>query len=93
LFLKETAVNGKTLAEKYKIMKFMGTRAWDLLLTSRDVPKMGIIMGKPVARNDFETGKTLSTIENMSIKAIARIPFTTVSFIFRGSGFGVRGRG
>jgi len=74
-----------SLAEKYKIMKFMGTRTWDLLLTSRDVPKMGIIMGKPVARNDFETGKTLSTVENMSIKAIARIPFTTVSFIFRGS--------
>ncbi len=75
-------------AEKYKIMKFMGTRAWDLLLTSRDVPKMGIIMGKPVAKIDFETGKTLSSIENMSIKALCRIPLATVSFILR---FGVRG--
>lgn len=72
-------------ANKYKIMKFMGTEAWDLLLTSRDVPKMGIVMGKPIARIAFETGKTLSSIENMSIKALCRIPFTTVSFIFRGS--------
>ncbi len=76
-------------ADKYKIMKFMGTMDWDLLLTSREIPKMGIIMGKPVAKIDFETGKTLSTIENMSIKAIARIPLTTISFILR---FGVRGK-
>lgn len=70
-------------ADKYNIMKFLGTRSWNLLITTHLVPKMGVIWGRDVVRIDFEKEKPIASAEKMNFKDLCRIPFATLSFLFQ----------
>ena len=68
-------------ADRLRIMRFLRTRTWSILLTSSMTPRMGAIWGKDVARVDFEKGSTIA-IEKMSLKDLCRIPLLVLSYLF-----------
>lgn len=70
-------------ADKNRIMKFMGSKSWDVLLTSHEIPKMGAIWGKEIARVDFEHGVTLASIEKTSLKHWLNLPVAGFSFLLQ----------
>ncbi len=67
-------------SDKYEIMKFLKNSSWDVLLTSHEVPRMGAIWGKDIARTDFERGDTIASVEKMSLKHLCLIPIAALSF-------------
>ncbi|MDM8522924.1 glycosyltransferase [Desulfococcaceae bacterium HSG8] len=67
---------------KYRIMRFLRTRSWDVFLTSPLLPRMGAVWGKNVARVDFETGLTLS-VEKIGLKDLMPKSFSIMPYTFR----------
>lgn len=68
-------------ADRLRIMRFLRTKPWSILLTSPLTPRMGAIWGKDIARVDFEKGSTIA-IERISLKNLCRIPLLVLSYLF-----------
>lgn len=70
-----------TWADRFRIMRFLRRRSWNILLTSPVAPRMGAVWGKDVARVDLENRSTIA-VERMSLKDFSRIPLSVLSYLF-----------
>jgi GT2 family glycosyltransferase len=78
----ERLSNGKiSWLDKMRIMKILAAKPWDFMITSHAVPKMGAVWGRNIARVHFDK-KTCISIEKMDVKALARIPFITLGYLW-----------
>lgn len=76
--------NGKiSWSDKYEIMKFLKNRSWDVLLTSHQLPRMGVVWNKDIARVDFERGTTIASIEKMTFKWLCLLPVAALSYLIQ----------
>ena len=83
LTYSRNADGGISLTHKYRIMKFLKNKPWEVFLSDPLVPKMGLIWGRDVARVDFNTGVTLASIEGLNLRNLGRIPMNTVFFLIQ----------
>jgi len=68
--------------DKLRVLRFLWTKPWKLLVTSPPSYWMGGIRGREVAIVDFDKGVAVS-IEKLKLKDLLRIPFTAMSFLVR----------
>lgn len=68
--------------EQFRMLNFLRIQQWDLVVTSKPVPRMATIWGKPVACLDSHNQKIMA-IEKISIQHMMRIPMITMDFMVR----------
>lgn len=72
LFYHRRTRGGMSLIDKCRILLFLGSRPWQILVASRQAPKLGTVWGRLVARFDFGARKTIS-IDRMNWKSVCRL--------------------
>lgn len=72
LFFLRNGTGGISLSYKYKIWCFLRSHPWQIFVSSHQTPKLGTLWGRPVARIDYQSKKTLS-IDRMMLKDLFRI--------------------
>jgi hypothetical protein len=72
LFYPRMSHGGISLIDKCRILLFLGSRPWQILVASPQAPKLGTVWGRLVARFDFGMRKTMS-IDQMSWKSVCRL--------------------
>lgn len=72
LFFARNRTGGISFADKYKIWCFLQSLPWQVFVSSAQMPKLGTLWGRPVARIDYPSKRTLS-IDRMKLKAVMRI--------------------
>ncbi|MDY6973454.1 MAG: glycosyltransferase family 2 protein [Thermodesulfobacteriota bacterium] len=68
--------------DKLRLLASFGNTSWNLLLTGLQVPRMGAIRGRDIARVDFANGIVIA-VEKMRSSALLRIPFLALVFLLR----------
>ena len=72
LLYSRNGTGGISLTNKYKIWRFLQSHPWQIFVSSVQTPKLGTLWGRPVARIDYASKRTLS-IDTMRLKDVLRI--------------------
>ena len=60
------------MTQKYKIWRFLKSHPWQVFVSSPQAPKLATLWGRPVARIDYPSHRTLA-IDRMRVKQVMRI--------------------
>ncbi len=82
LLYSRNGTGGISLLNKYKIWCFLKSHPWQIFVSSVQTPKLGTLWGRPVARIDFPSKKTLS-IDRMMFKDVLRISLRSPAMMIR----------
>lgn len=72
LLYARNRTGGISFLHKYKIWRFLHSHPWQVFVSSAQTPKLGTLWGRPVARIDYSSNRTLS-IDRMKPKNLLRI--------------------
>jgi GT2 family glycosyltransferase len=70
------------LKDRYRMMKFLKSRSWNLLLCAFTPPKLATVWGRDIARINFDTGRLLA-IEKINFRQLCWIPFLAGYYLLR----------